>query len=74
MNEECDNHIFGCFGNCILKVISINKNNECLQFEPKQKEIEKITYHTFHDFGSVDYIEKKINELIDAVNELRRKE
>jgi hypothetical protein len=45
------------------------ENGDCLQFEPKPKGVEKIPPHTM---SSANYIEKKINEIIDAVNELRR--
>jgi hypothetical protein len=68
MNKECNNHAFGCSGNCKFEVVAFNKNGDCLQFEVKTKEIKKLLFNV----SSNDWIVEAINELIDAVNELRQ--
>jgi len=78
MNKECNNHAFGCSGNCKFETVAFNKNGDCLQFEPQHKEIEKINASEYKGWALEPFIRKiielKLNELIDAVNEARRKE
>jgi hypothetical protein len=54
-----------------IGIIQANKDNTiCMNFKEKAKEIEKII---FKGYGpGVEYLGNKINELIDAVNEMRR--
>ena len=55
-------------GTC-LKKDAIIVNGKCSGFESKLKGVEKIPPHTM---GSANYIEKKINELVDAVNKINQ--
>jgi len=74
MNKECDNHAFGCSGNCRFETVAFNKNGDCLQFESKfdkSNKIKKCTLGMFNPASMKDrYLTEKLDEIIDAVNEL----
>ena len=59
-------------GTC-LKKDAIIVNGKCSGFEPKTREIEKCTLSMFNPASMKDrYLTEKLDEIIDAVNELRR--
>lgn len=80
MNKECNNHAFGCSGNCKFETVAFNKNGDCLQFEAKVKKIKKLdpsalNYVNTTEISISKWLQAIViqqNELIDAVNELRQ--